>query len=399
MRPAASLASRARALIEPTDPRYPGTAWTEVVALFDLGRTMEAEAVLGEGIASARALGDEAMEWRLRVEQLDIRFWLGPETESEHSRDARRAVEVFERLEDTRGLARGYRFLGDALHFERRYEEAVLAFEEGRRLALASGDEREASQRPSFGVVMGPMPVRSCLEIVESSMRSAPRPNPDGMGHLALLYAMDARPEEARDMADRAVTRARELGEWRAAPVEMYASLAYLILDDPESAEAVVRPAVEALMAMGERNLLPSAAALLGEARFRLEDLDEAMAMSLRSEGSSAAGDQIAEMEWRQLRAKVLAARGAHEEAESLAREATGIALEGFRDAALVAGNAFLDLSFVLETAGRLPEAADAADEALVRYESKGDRTSASRAMAARERLRLQAGRSSASEG
>jgi tetratricopeptide (TPR) repeat protein len=371
---------------------------TEAVALFDLGRTTEAETVLEEGVAAARALGDESMEWRVRVEQLDIRLWLGPEG-GPHSHAAREAVDVFERLGDTRGRARAMRLLGDALHYENRYDEAVDAFREGRRLALESGDEREASQRPGSGVVMGPMPARACIEIVESLMASAPRPNPDGMGQLALLFAMDGRPEASREMAERAVTRARELGEWRAAPVEMYTGLTYLRLDDPMAAESVLRPAVDALHAVGERYMLSSATALLGETRFRLGDLDEAMTLSLRSEEASDPGDHIAEMQWRQLRANVLAVTGDLDEAERLSVEACRIAREEFLGGSHIAGDTFLGRSFVLERAGRLAEAADEADEALAQYQAKGDVTSASKAEAARERLRLEAGRSSASEG
>jgi tetratricopeptide (TPR) repeat protein len=394
---AASLAARARALIEADDARYPETAWIEAVALFDLGRTAEMEEVLEAGMRAARELGDESMEWRLRVEHLDVRLWLVPG--GQHSRAAREAIGAFERLGDATGLARAHRLLGDALHFENRFDEAARVFAEGRRLALEAGDDREAAQRPAAGVVHGPMPVPACIEIVEASMASAPRPNPDGMGALALLYAMDGRPDEARDVAERAVTRARELGEWRAAAVEMYAAVAYLTMDDPVAADAVARPAVEALRAIGERNLLPTAAALLGEARSRLGDAGEAMALSSEAEHSAAPDDHIANMQWRSLRAMALSAQGRFEEAEGSAREACRIAREQARDVPHVAGDAFLQLSRVLEGRGRVDEAAEAAAEALARYRAKGDRTSASKAEAARERLRLEAGRSSASEG
>src|SRR5439155_7146460 len=165
--------------------------------------------------------------------------------------------------------------------------------------------------------------------------------------------ARDGVAEEARAMAEKAVGRARDLGEWRAAAVEMYAADAYLILDDPAAAEAEARPAVETLRAIGERNLLGTAASLLGEARVRLGDLEEGMALSLESEEVTAPDDHVARMQWRQLRAKVLAARGEDMEAERLAREAVDIALERSGEAPHLVGNAFLDLSTVLEAAGR----------------------------------------------
>jgi tetratricopeptide (TPR) repeat protein len=219
------------------------------------------------------------------------------------------------------------------------------------------------------------------------------------MGALALLYAMDGRPDDAREMAERAVARARELGEYRAAAVEMYAAVAYLTMDDPVAAEAAARPAVEALRAIGERNLFPTAAALLGEARSRLGDADEAMALSSEAEQSTAPDDHLASMQWLTLRAMALAAQGRLDEAERSAQEACAIAREEGRDVPHVAGDAFFELSRVLEAEGRLGEAAEAAGEALARYREKGDRTSGSKAEAARERLALGAGRSSTSEG
>jgi tetratricopeptide (TPR) repeat protein len=123
------------------------------------------------------------------------------------------------------------------------------------------------------------------------------------------------------------------------------------------------------------------------------------MALSSEAEQSAAPDDHIANMQWRSLRAMALSAQGRFEEAERFAQEACAIAREQGKDVPHVAGDAFLELSRVLEAAGRLDEAAEAAVEALARYREKGDRTSASKAEAARERLRLEAGRSSASEG
>src|SRR6185437_16228108 len=111
----------------------------EAVALFDLGRTAEMEEVLEAGMRAARELGDESMEWRLRVEQHEMQLWLVPG--GQHTQAAREAIGVFERLGDKTGLARAHRLLGDALHFENRFDEAARVFVEGRRLALESCDE------------------------------------------------------------------------------------------------------------------------------------------------------------------------------------------------------------------------------------------------------------------
>jgi len=84
---------------------------------------------------------------------------------------------------------------------------------------------------------------------------------------------------------------------------------------------------------------------------------------------------------WRKARAKVLAARGAGEQAERLAREAVGLAertdhLEEHADA-------LMTLAEVLRRAGRAAEAEPALEEALRLCEQKGNTILAQRARAA----------------
>ena len=73
----------------------------------------------------------------------------------------------------------------------------------------------------------------------------------------------------------------------------------------------------------------------------------------------------------RQVRAKVLARRGEHAEAERLAREAVAIG-EG-TDALNWQGDAHADLAEVLLLGGKAEEAAAALEQALDRYERKGN--------------------------
>ena len=87
-------------------------------------------------------------------------------------------------------------------------------------------------------------------------------------------------------------------------------------------------------------------------------------------------------MLWRQVRAKVLARRGEHAEAERLAREAVAIGEE--TDMLDAQGDAYADLAEVLSLAGRPKEAAEALEQALARYERKGNVVMAERM---RERL------------
>jgi tetratricopeptide (TPR) repeat protein len=82
----------------------------------------------------------------------------------------------------------------------------------------------------------------------------------------------------------------------------------------------------------------------------------------------------------RQARAKVLARRGEHVEAERLAREAVNLGdrTEMLNDSA----NAYVDLAEVLALGGQTADAASALEEALARYARKGNVVSARRAQA-----------------
>jgi hypothetical protein len=85
-------------------------------------------------------------------------------------------------------------------------------------------------------------------------------------------------------------------------------------------------------------------------------------------------------MLWRQVRAKVLARRGEHAEAERHAREAVAVG-EG-TDWLDGQGDTYADLGEVLMLAGKPTEAAAALEQALARYQRKGNLVSTQRTQA-----------------
>src|SRR5437773_10100097 len=89
-------------------------------------------------------------------------------------------------------------------------------------------------------------------------------------------------------------------------------------------------------------------------------------------------------MLWRQVRAKVLARRGEHAEAERLAREAVAVCAE--TDMLDAQGDVYADLADVLLLTGKAGEASAALEQALERHERKGNLV-----MAGRTRDRLAA--------
>jgi tetratricopeptide (TPR) repeat protein len=133
----------------------------------------------------------------------------------------------------------------------------------------------------------------------------------------------------------------------------------------------VLRSTCEVLQEMHELSNLATRAADLAEALYAQSRYEEAEAWARTSETNAGEDDLTAQPSWRSVRAKVLARRGALEEAERLAREAVGLA-EG-TDALNQRAKAEADLAEVLRLAGRSDEAAGHLGEALRLYELKGN--------------------------
>jgi tetratricopeptide (TPR) repeat protein len=129
---------------------------------------------------------------------------------------------------------------------------------------------------------------------------------------------------------------------------------------------------------LGDQSFLSHAAGNLAQALYALDRLDEAEAWAGRAADLGASDDAWKETLWRQVRAKVFARRGGHAEGERLAREAVAIG-EG-TEMLDVQGDAYADLAEVLLLVGKPYEAATALEQALERYERKGNVVSAQRA-------------------
>jgi tetratricopeptide (TPR) repeat protein len=158
-----------------------------------------------------------------------------------------------------------------------------------------------------------------------------------------------------------------------------------LTAGDLAAAEAILRPAYETLLAMGEKARSSSRGAILSAVIYEQGRYDEAMRLADEADAVSAADDMEPRVWLRGVRAKVLARRGRFAEAEAEARENARLADE--TDWPAYAGSAWLDLSEVLRLAGRPKEAAEAAREAEARFGSKGTIVMLERARALRVEL------------
>jgi tetratricopeptide (TPR) repeat protein len=144
-----------------------------------------------------------------------------------------------------------------------------------------------------------------------------------------------------------------------------------LLAGDPAAAAAFGEEGCRLFDELGERSYLSTAAGNLAQALYQLDRLDEADDWAGSAAKLGASDDAITQMLWRQVRAKVLARRGEHGEAERLAREAVSTAEE--TDMPDAQGDVYADLAEVLFLADRSQEAAEALEQAVERYERKGN--------------------------
>jgi tetratricopeptide (TPR) repeat protein len=370
---AASLFGRAFACETPEDPQRGELARLRGAALFDLGRFAEAEEALRDGIEAVSRGGDEAVRWRLEVERTHTETYLRPgEVSAAAARAfAESAVAALTELGDIAGLARANRLLGETLLLQGRLEEANEAFLRGWELAEEAGDEREIALLPQLSGLHGPTPLPVFIRQCERLLAETPRPRPETLMRLGFAQALVGLGDEARHRMDEGLAYARDVGgAFRVADAEMHAGAAMLYLDDPRPAADHLERAVEGLEAIGERGVLSTAVALLGEAWLRLGRLDDAESAAEQSRTTAADDDQASQMAWRQVRAKALAVRGELPAARGLIAEAVEIA-DG-TDFLTMAAFAHLDASEIADLAGDADDARRQRSRALELLDRKG---------------------------
>jgi len=150
-----------------------------------------------------------------------------------------------------------------------------------------------------------------------------------------------------------------------------------LLAGDPTAAVELGEEGCRLLDELGERGYLSTTAGNLALALHAADRLEEADAWAGRAAELGASDDRATQMLWRQARAKVLARRGEAEEAERLAREAVAVGDE--TDMLDAQGDTYADLAEVLRFAGKRDEAAAALEQAVARYDRKGNLVSTQR--------------------
>jgi tetratricopeptide (TPR) repeat protein len=172
----------------------------------------------------------------------------------------------------------------------------------------------------------------------------------------------------------------------------MWASASYefggeieLMAGEPEAAERSFRAEYELHRRAGDEGHGSTSAAYLAFALCRLGRFDEADELATIARATGADDDLATQASARSAQALVRSARGDHDEARRLAREA--VDLWAGAQSPSFHGNALMTLAEVARAAGIAEEAAEAARGALAEYERKGHEPGATSARALIEEI------------
>jgi tetratricopeptide (TPR) repeat protein len=274
--------------------------------------------------------------------------------------------------------------MGDVYWTRARYAEVDRTLEraiEHARRAGADWEEAECLSLYTGSGLYGPAPVPDVVHRCEEALKAARGNRAVEAGTLrtlAALRAMQGRFDEARDLASRAKALLEDLGLWlRAAFASEASGFVETLAGDFAAAEGELRSGLEVIEKLGERGYLSTVAALLAHAVLAQGRLDDADAFIRMSDEAAAEDDLSTQVLVRTARGRILAARGAFEEARLLCGEATLLAEE--TDDVNMRADVLAELGEVLGLGGRRDDAARVLDDALRLYEGKGNVVSAGR--------------------
>ncbi|HET8557181.1 MAG TPA: AAA family ATPase, partial [Gaiellaceae bacterium] len=363
---AVGLLDRALALL-PAGARSAQLEVDAIQARKDAGDLAGAVALADTFILDARAAADLARELRLRVSRAFVAFLAEGTGGSEIRKLVEQAIEVFSEAGDDAALAEAWLLVGHAELNDLHWRAMAVAVERAREHADRVGGHSLVQEIGLAPRVYGPFPVEEALAWFDANAPSASF-EPALRGQLE---SMRGNFELARRLVAGAIEEARERGQLLlAAGQRMQQEEVELNAGDAEAAAEAGRKGVEELGGLGEHGWLSTVAGHAAEALYRLGQDDEAWRMTETADEAGAVDDTITQMQIRQVRAKLLARRGEHAEAERLVLEA--VAWGEPTDSLEVKANSYRDLAIVLTASGKRDEALAALAQAQALYEEKG---------------------------
>jgi tetratricopeptide (TPR) repeat protein len=379
LRASEKLLGRALDLLDADDPRRPRVAVDLAEALTWRGRFAEADALLQE---PTTLTGAPAYATLARCR------WLfessPPEGVKMIGRELPAVRDELVRTGDERGLAR-VELVQSAIHsWELQSESGFAAARRAAEHARRAGDRALLVRALGIQVSragQGPQPraaVEELLDTIEQS-DAGPATAAKVLFERSLLAQYDGRFDDARRTIQAACSVLLEAGEDVRAPGMGY-RMAKLEMAAGHNAAAIriLQETRPELARLGLHDRRSTQTAYLADALYRAGHLDEAEHMARQAEAEGAPDDIINAIIIPAVRARIRADRGDTDSAIELAELAVEAAYR--TDHPCEHGNAELTLAHVLATAGRGPEAVNAANRALARYELKGDHTSAAKA-------------------
>jgi class 3 adenylate cyclase len=356
------------------------------IAAHEAGDFALASQILREVEREAVPLDAVGVAARARVDLALIRHQTEPGAVDELRRAAGEALIVFEELRDDRGRAVALAALAEERWVALRCAEMESLLERALVHAEAARDERLTATvliSLARAILFGPDPASAasarCEELLARARRIGPTVEAAISMMLAVLEAAQGRAERSHELSLRSTSVLRELAPGpRVAAAQQYAGLAALILEDPERAERELRASYELLDGLGEKAVASTVTALLARALVELGRAAEAEPLCALSLEWADEGDLATQAYARSAWACALVARGDVEEAKRHALRA--VELSAVSDFTNQRGDAFFDLALVLQAAGDVAGAHEAATSARALFEAKENRLSAVRA-------------------
>jgi DNA-binding SARP family transcriptional activator/tetratricopeptide (TPR) repeat protein len=382
---AENLFSRAKALLPSDHPQHSEVRRHLAEAYQVLGRHAEADALLAEMLEEVRADENRALKQHLRLERARIHLITGPDPTSLDTirREAELALRVLAQSADEASLALGcyvlvlvHMQLGEVREMERIARRGLAHAER-------SGEPREelaARVILAWALVAGETPVSDCLRACEELAPWRGMDHPLVLCELASLRAMLGDFDRAREL----IARARRLlvERMRVRRPLMFAARSSAVVEflagNLAAGEGELRAALQMALEMREREWISQFAAMLSRV-LSVQGSEEAERFSTLSFETVPAENVAAQALWRSAKARVLANRSDHREAERLAREAVQLLP---REMLNLSADLHLDLAEILLVAGWREAAVPVIKEAIELYKRKGNLVSAARARA-----------------
>lgn len=386
MHAAANLLRRAIALLPADDAQRLPLLPELGEVLMVLGQFDEARIVLNEALSLAQTSWDERIELSATLTLMFLKMYSGEEGEwgSAALQTAEAAVPTLERMDAQFELAIAWRLIAFVHGVAGRYSQANAATVHYMAHARKAGNPRLVARSAmgfAMGALAGPTPVPEAIAECERSIA-------EGLSDrqaqsviqcvLAQLHAMNGDFDEARRLYREGRAMLRELGQGViAASTAIDVARVELLAGDLATAEREVRADYEFLKKSGETYVLATLEGMLSRiVRDQGRDT-EALAMTQAVEAAAAADDIEAQVQWRAVRAPILARAGDLAAAEAMAREAVEMARKS--DAPVLLADTLCEWAAVLALVGRSDEARQVTSEASALYGAKGDLVSASR--------------------